>query len=764
MNRRTFIKSSLGTGLVASGIFRAAALMAKSEDKNDRVARLLAGVSGLPPREICFARARLMTESYCETAGEAPILRKAKAFYRVADGMPILIQPGELIVGNIASKPRVAYFAPESYDWTNYRDDAEQVLKSDLVYQQDIRFRIPEEIARFWRKMPHGDTAGHFVADYSKVLRLGFSGLAAEAKQNREKHRRAGTLDVAKENFYQAAEIVCRAASRFAHRHAEAARTLAQAEPDPSRRTELQRIAMACDHAATQPAQNFHEALQAFWFTHVLLHINSSEWSISPGRFDQYMWPSYEQDIAAGRLTRDEAAEWLACLWIKFNEVRVCAVDIINYQNLMIGGVDQAGRDATNDLSHLCLETTFRLRGLTQPSLSLRWHPGAPEQLLLRAGALILTGSGRPALFNDRVCIPALERAGVRREDVWDYSIAGCEELAAAGRVFGVCRCGTTNQAQCVLNALRENPASFDDLLQAYQRHLSLASRRAIEGQQKRDERSARHTPHPFVSLLFDDCLRDGKDIAEGGARYNISSLAEAGTITAANSLYAIKRCVYEQKRTSVEELNRATAANFEGHAQLHALLRNAPKFGNDDDRMDQFARDIVKLNQRVLDELNLRDYRNGRIVPGSGISTAWKAGHYMGATPDGRVRGQALSISLGPSAGTERHGPTAALNSVAKLDWQEQAGGALTHIQLPYTATRAKQDTANLKSLIAGFFHNGGMGVHFSVVDVDLLRQAMKEPEKHLHILVRMGGYSAQFALLAPQLQRDIIARMEQP
>ena len=763
MNRRTFIKSSLGAGLAATGMLRTTNLVAGPDDKTDRISRLLPGVSGLPPREICFERARLMTASYRQSVGKPPVVRKAKAFLAVANGLSIWIRPDELLVGNIASRPRVAYFAPESYDWKHYRPGAEQVLKSDLVYQQDIRFHIPEEIAEFWQNMPEGDTVGHFVPDYAKVLRLGFAGLAAEAKRGCEEHRRAGTLDAAKESFYQAAGIVCEAAERFARRHVAAARSLAQAEASPTRRAELEQIASACEHVATQPARNFHEALQAFWFTHVLIHINSSEWSISPGRFDQYLWPYYQRDIRARQFTCDQAAEWLACLWIKFNEVRVCAADIINYQNLMIGGVNQAGRDATNELSYLCIETTVRLQGLTQPSLSLRWHPSTPERLLRRAAELILTGSGRPALFNDRICMAALERAGVRREDVWNYSIAGCEELAVAGQVFGVCRCGTINQAQCVLNALRQTPATFDDLLQAYKRQLSQATRRQIEAQRTRDERSARHTPHPFVSLLFDDCLRVGKDVAEGGARYNISSLAEAGTITAANSLYAIKRCVYDERWTSVEELNRALAANFDGFSRLHALLRNVPKFGNDDDSMDQFARDIVKLNQRVLEELVLRDYRNGRIVTGSGISTAWKDGHHTGATPDGRLRGQALSISLGPAAGTERCGPTAALNSVAKLDWAEQAGGALTHIQLPYIATRTDQDAVKLKALIAGFFQNGGMGVHFSAVDVDILRQAMKEPEKHLHILVRMGGYSAQFALLSPQLQRDIIARMEQ-
>ncbi|MBM4092873.1 MAG: hypothetical protein FJ276_26215, partial [Planctomycetes bacterium] len=259
------------------------------------------------------------------------------------------------------------------------------------------------------------------------------------------------------------------------------------------------------------------------------------------------------------------------------------------------------------------------------------------------------------------------------------------------------------------------------------------------------------------------DCLRAGRDIAHGGARYNISSLAEGGTITAANSLYAVKRCVYDEQRVSVEEVNRAIAADFVGYERLRAVLRNIPKFGNDDDAIDRFARDIVKLNHQVIQELGLHDYRGGRFVTGSGISTAWKEGHHTAATPDGRLRGEALSVSLGPVSGTERSGPTAVLNSVARLDWQEQAGGALTHIQLPYSVTRTSRDAGNVTSLIRGFFTRGGMGVHFSVVNVALLEQALKEPEKNLHLLVRMGGYSAPFVLLSPELQRDILRRMQQ-
>ncbi|MBM3891816.1 MAG: hypothetical protein FJ388_22095, partial [Verrucomicrobia bacterium] len=424
---------------------------------------------------------------------------------------------------------------------------------------------------------------------------------------------------------------------------------------------------------------------------------------------------------------------------------------------------NSAGRDATNDLSHLCLETTARLRTLSQPSLSLRWHPATPPQLLEEACRLALTGSGRPALFSDLAIIPALLEAGVAEDDAKNYAIAGCEELAVPGKLFGVMRAGDTNQAQCALAALKGNPQSFAELLALYKSALVAETRQAMARSNDRDRRNAEQTPHPFVSLLFDNCLRDGRDITAGGAAYNITSMSEAGTITAANSLLAVKKAVFEDRRVNFDELRKALAANFEGYDRLRAYLRHAaPKFGNDEDGADLFARDMARLNHQVIREIGNRDYRGGRFATGSGGATTWLRGADMGATPDGRLRGAALSVSLGPAAGDDRLGPTAMLNSVAKLVWREQAGGALTHLRLPYSPHPDATGTANLAALIAAFFRQGGMGLHITVTDVRMLRQALENPEQHLGLLVRVGGFSAPFVLLSPEIQRNIIERTE--
>jgi formate C-acetyltransferase len=727
-----------------------------------RLDALKARLAGVPPGRICFERARLMTESYRRTEGEPEAVRRAKGFLAVMEGMPLGIGEDELIVGNVSSAPRVAYFAPECFDWRGYTPEREYILGdprfSDWI---QIRYRIPEPIAAYWRDKPRAGTVGHYVAGYAKVLSKGFAGIRGEIAA----YRRRSSPDARKAAFYDAAELACRAAEVFAARHAGEARRLAKREPDARRRKELETIAAICAKVPAGPAETFHEALQSFWFTHVLLHINSPEWSISPGRFDQYMWPYYRSDIERGRLTRAQAEELLTCLWFKFNEVRINSVDFINYQNLIVGGTDAGGRDATNELSYLCIDVTRRVP-YVQPSLSLRWHPGTPPQLLQKAAGLILRGSGRPALFNDTVIVPALEAAGVALEDARDYAIAGCEEPSIPALMFGVIRGGPVNQAACVLQALarftgRTPAGGFDEVLAAYREELRRASQERVRICTAWKQGKTPRTPHPFASLLFEDCLARALDLDAGGVRYDIRSTTEAGTITAANALLAVKKAVFEDKAASLPELSEALQSNFEGHGKLRAYLVNkVPKFGNDVDEIDLFARQIAEWNDAVLADLSTAGCR---LYTGSGSSTAWLRGTTLGATPDGRLKGEALSVSLGPSAGTDRNGPTALLNSVAKLNWRRQVGGGLTAVKLPYTGSQSPTSERVLTGLVRGFFGKGGMGLHFTVVDANMLRAALKEPQKHLDIIVRVGGFSAPFVLLSPDVQKNILERAEQ-
>jgi formate C-acetyltransferase len=694
-----------------------------------------------------------MTDSYRETEAEPAILRRAKAFAAVLDGLPIPIAPDELIVGNVASKPRVAYFAPETFHWGGYRPGRKEIrIDQRLSRELAIEFEIPEDIAEYWRDKPTGDTAGHFVADYETILRKGFEGLRSDMA------RRARTP------FYDAADLCCRAATRFGKRHADKAQELAAVERDPARRRELEEIARICSKVPGRPAETFHEALQAFWLIHVMIHINSKEWSISPGRFDQYMLPYYRADIEQGRLTPEQAAELLACLWIKFSELRI-DVDFINYQNLILGGQDGDGNDATNDLSRLCLEVTAKLRTF-QPSVSIRWHAGAPEAFLAGACRMAASGLGLPAIFNDLQIIPVLQHAGVSLPDARNYAIAGCEELAVAGKLFGVMRGGTVNQAQCLLDALLDESrtfATFDELMAAYREQVCQATQQGMTAAKERDRHNADFTPHPFVSLLFPGCIERGMDITRGGATYNITSNTEAGSITAANSLMAVKKAVFEDKIVGLPELRKALRSDFEGREGLRQyLLRKAPKFGNDDDEADALARRVVDINAEVIAEMAERDLRGGVFATGSGGATSYQAGTRTGATPNGRRAGRTLSVGLGPDQGTDTHGPTAMLNSVAKLNWAPQVGGALTHVKFGPKTFSGEEGVRKLCALVAGHFQRGGFGLHFTVADAGILKDAKAHPERRQDLLVRVGGFSAPFALLSPDLQDNIIERTE--
>ncbi|MCF7847468.1 MAG: hypothetical protein K9M45_01360 [Kiritimatiellales bacterium] len=772
MERRKFIKTA---GVATAGTAWSGYLMANTipevsvlskPELNERLGYLHQRIQGMPPAEISMNHALAMTRSMKQSEGQPLIIRRAKAFYDVVDKIPIDIDKGELIVGNIAAKPRVGWFSPATFDrWKDYIPGQPiKLTRAIFGHAIDVDCVIPAEVAEYWKDKPMGDTVGHYVADYEKVLKLGFAGIIREIEKSRAKHQANGSLVQEKADFFEAATIAAQAAIRYAERHVQLAEEMARDEKDATQKAELLRIAEINRKCPAQPAGSFYEALQSFWMTHVLIHINSCEWSISPGRFDQYMHPFYQIDMASGSLTREQTEELMTCLCIKFNEVRV-DIDIINYQNLMIGGVDEKGNDASNEISYLCLETQKKIKE-AQPSLSMRWHEGSPAKLLDLASEVILAGSGRPALFGDPTNVAAFTKLGIPPEEAQNYAIAGCEEIAIAGKVFGAARAGVINNPKCLLNVLDKQTgfAGFNEVLMAYREELKKSMRKQLLKITERDRRNAAYTPHPFASLLFEDCIRQGKDITEGGVKYNLVSLSEGGCITAANSLYVIKKAVFDEKVFTLKELKQALDNNFVGYEPLQAYCINrVPKFGNDIDEIDDFAVEIADLNHSVIAELNLKTYAGGSYIMGSGISSAWKSGERTGATPDGRKAGKSFSVSYGPSNGTDRNGPTAMLNSVSKLKWENQPGGALTHVRLPYSGPGNRFGTSNVSALISAFFKQGGMGLHFSVVDAEILRAAIKDPMNHLDIMVRIGGYSAPFALLSPFMQQEILERTEQ-
>lgn len=775
MKRREFIRSSalsiLGANLVsrllAETDFGFDTYMFPTDIGSARLNYLHGRITGMPPKEISFDHARIITRAYQQTEGQPLILRRARAFADVLDQIPIDIDQGELLVGNITARPRVSWFCPCSYrGWDNYEPGKPiRLVRKIFSDEIDVDCHVPEEVGQYWRNQPIGDTVGHFVADYERVLNLGFTGIIDEIETSRLTHARNGTLDAEKSAFFDAARLCAEAAIRYSERHADLAEAQAATTTDPIRKLELEEIAHICRRCPREPARTFHEAMQSFWMTHVLLHLSSSEWSVSPGRFDQYMFPFFDRDRKAGRLSREWAEELMTCLYIKFNEVRI-DIDIISYQNLMVGGVDADGNDVTNELSYLCLETQKKIKG-QQPSLSMRWHPGTPQRLLDLASEVILTGSGRPAMFGDPANIAALVNEGVPLELARNYSIAGCEEISVAGKTFGAARAGLLNNPRAVLNAImdaRRDFPDFDSVLAAYKVELAVMLRRNLLATTERDRRNGEHTPYPFTSLLFPDCLERGLDITRGGVAHNLVSISESGCVSAAEALYAIRQGVFKEKVFTLEQLREALSRDFEGYEWIRGYCWNrVPKFGNDRDDIDAFCTDIVEYNHECIEALNLTTYTGGHYIVGSGISSAWALGNSTPATPDGRKAGKSFSVSYGPSNGSDTQGPTAMLNSVAKLKWENQPGGALTHVRLPYSGSDNVHRVRNVSALIASFFTKGGMGCHFSVVDPKKLKDAIAEPENHLDLMVRIGGYSAPFCLLSPFMQREILERTEQ-
>ena len=454
----------------------------------------------------------------------------------------------------------------------------------------------------------------------------------------------------------------------------------------------------------------------------------------------------------------------MSCLWIKFNEIRV-DIELFTYQNLLIGGTDKYGNDAINDITWMCLKTQLRMGG-AQPSLSMRWHSNTPEDLLVYASKVLVSGCGRPAMFNDDVIIPALLRLNVPLAEARDYAIAGCEEITLPGTVYGIALAAHINNASCLIKALEAMDYSFsnsEEILAAYKKQLSERMKQHFNNVYKNDERKARNTPHPFSSQLFDDCIQNGKDLTVGGARYNWVSVAEAGTITVAESIYAIEKGVFENQIFTMQEMKMALENDFEGYEYIQAYCKNkVPKFGNDISEIDDFVKEMAMLNHDVITELDMKNFMGGEHIIGAGAAFAWILGSWTGATPDGRNAKSSLSLSYGPTNGADITGPTAMLNSVSKLDWEYQPGGALTHLRLPFSGYANINKPKELSTLLETFFDKDGIGVQTSVVDTKVLKSAMADPTNHIDVMVRIGGFTAQFAMLSEYIQKEFIQRSE--
>jgi formate C-acetyltransferase len=765
--------------------------------------------------EVFADRARLVTQSYLETIGQPAVIRRAKSLDRVLRNMRLYIREGELIVGNLAEKPFGAPVFPE-YDVAfllNELDELENRVADRFILSQENMAAL-RDILPSWQGNTIKDQAwqifteqekeaakdliiiltaagsgvGHMIVDYGLVLQKGILWIKKEAEDQLRSIVWQDLADFQKASYYQALHIVCDAVLAYAERFAEKADDLALQTSDPLRKGELEKIAHNCRKVPAYPADSFWEAIQSFWFVHVLLQIESNGHSVSPGRFDQYLYPYYAADLSRKTINLDQIDELLCNVWLKFNEInkirdRVSSIAFAGYpmyQNMILGGVDRDGHDAVNRLSYHCMDVTERI-GMPQPSLSVRWHTGCEDKFLIRACEVTAYGMGMPAFFNDEILIPTMIEEGYQQEEARDYAIVGCVEPTVPGisepwltggfiNLAKVLELTLNNGYDPVANLQRncrsgdiDKMTSYEQFRSAFFQQLSHYIKLHVGCNSKLESVHAALCPTLFQAMLTADCLINGKTSLEGGARHNTITINAIGFANVVDSLMVIKKIVFTDKTLSLSELNAILLHNFTGYEDVRQmLLHQAPKFGNNEDSVDQIGAEVLRQFDHEVSQY--RNLRGGRYL-GALYSIACHVllANKVGATPDGRKKSTLLADGgVSCAQGRDLNGPTAVLNSVSSLDLSHAPGGALLNLKFSPSVFHTDEDVKKVAKLIEVFFIKRGQHVQFNVVDTQTLRDAQKHPEKHATLVVRVAGFSVFFNKLDPLAQEDIIQRTE--
>ena len=772
---------------------------------------------------ICPERALLITEAYKQSEGEPFVLRKAKALDAILSNMSIYIEDGQLIVGNQASSQRAAPIFPEySIDWIIDELDTFASRSGDFfVISEETKEKL-RGIQPYWHGKTHQDEVyagmsavnmqaqkqnvihrggismsgdGHIIPHHEKILAKGYRGIQRDAQEALKKPGLAqDQID-----FYNAVVIAMEAAIKFARRFSKLAAEMAAGEADPKRKAELETIAEVNAHIMEGRAQSFHEALQVIYYCHLIMMIESNGHSFSFGRFDQYTWPYYEADIKAGRLTAEEALELTALFFIKtntLNKVRPWdhtsfSVGYPLYSNLMVGGMKVDGTDGTNALSYLALRA-MDLNRLPEPNLSVRYWAGTPRPLLEESARLIREGFGMPSLFADETVIPAMMSIGLPEEVARDYASMGCVEVAIPGR-WGHRATGMTYMnfgkiLELVLNNGVEPTTgiqivsvngkdgkdidftSYDEVWQGWEKLLKFYTDLAVESDYVCDRSLRKHDADPFGSALVDKSIERGRTLKNGGGEFDFVSQSNIGTSVIGDALAVLKKLVFEDKAVTFKELKAALDANWQGekNQKLRRMALAVPKFGNDDDYVDELVADVYTSYLDLLPGYNNERHGSGPIGCGytmstSNISSYVPSGMDVGATPDGRYAGKPLNEGASPCLGADRLGPTAVVKSVSKMPNKRMAGGQLLNMKFS-PGVLAGQD--NLDKFVAFLEANrllGNFHIQFNIVDTAELRDAKLHPEQHQNLMVRVAGYCALFTSLMPEVQDAIIERTEQ-
>jgi len=791
----------------------------------ERIARLKEKVLSVKST-ICTERAGIYTKVYKEHEGAPVILKRAYALERTLKEMSVFIGDGEFIVGNQSSAVRAAPIFPEYVtSWIINELDEFDKRPGDAFFVTETQKEELRKICSWWEgktliekgyslmsplnreihdsgiiraegNLTSGDA--HIAVNFEKILKIGLSGYLDEIEKAARSVKSTDERFVQKQDFYNSLRIGIESFQVFIRRFEKLALELSEKESDEKRKSELVLISKNCRNISGIPPSGFYEALQLAWFVQLVLQIESNGHSVSFGRMDQYLWKFYKNDLDAGRITEDFALELLENTWIKLlsvNKIRSWSHTRFSaggplYQNVTIGGQTIDGKDAVNDLSYLILDSVGRMK-LTQPNLSVRFHKNIDPHFLDECVNVIGKGFGMPAFNNDEIVIPSLIGLGVKREDAYNYSAIGCIEIAVPGKWGYRCTGMSFLNFMRVFLAAMNNGLdtmtgktffpgignfldfeNFSELMAAWKQQVELYARATVEIDRAADLALEEMVPDILCSAFVDDCIARGKTIKEGGSVYDFISGLQVGIANLGNAMAAIKKLVFEDGIITKEALLENLKNNFEGKEgeRIRQILLNyAPKYGNDDDYVDNLLVEAYKYFIDEIEKYHTTRYGRGPIgcryyAGTSSISSNVPSGSVVPATPDGRKAFTPVAEGCSPTSGTDTLGPTAVFKSVSKLPTGKITGGVLLNQKLSPSALTNEIQRQKLISIISTFFATlKGWHVQYNIVSRETLINAKKNPENYRDLVVRVAGYSAFFTTLSPDTQDDIIARTEQ-
>ncbi|GAB6136959.1 trans-4-hydroxy-L-proline dehydratase [Halanaerobaculum tunisiense] len=783
--------------------------------KTERVKKLREQSLNAVPR-ISMERAKIVDEVYKEYQGtvSTPVLR-GLVLKELMSQKELCINEGELIVGERGEEPAATPTYPElcchtveDLDIMDQRDKISfKVSEEDKKFQEEqiipywekrsMRHTILENMTDKWKECYEAGIftefmeqrgPGHTVCD-GKIYQKGFLDFKEEIEEsiaNLDFHNDDEALD--KKEQLKGMSIACDAIMILGERYAELAQEKAAVEEDPTRKEELLEIAEVCRRVPARAPRTFREALQMYWFVHLGVISELNPWdAFNPGRLDQHLYPFYQQAVKEGSLTREEAEELLQCFWVKFNnqpappKVGITMKESSTYTdfaNINNGGLKPDGTDGVNEVSYLILDVIDEMR-LLQPSSNVQISKKTPQKFLKRACELAREGWGQPSMFNTDAVIQEMLRAGKSLEDARCGGNSGCVETGAFGKeayiltgYFNLPKIleltlnngvdpMTGNQLGLETGEVTEF-TSYEELFIAFKKQLDYFVDIKMKGNRIIERLYAKEMPVPFLSVIIDDCITEGKDYNAGGARYNTSYLQGVGIGTITDSLTAIKYQVFDEENISMAELMEAIQDDFEGHQDiLHLVKERTPKYGNDNDYPDSIMQEIFTA---YYDEVTGRPNVKGGHFRINMLPTTCHIyfGSVMGASPDGRKAEYPLTDGISPSKGADRNGPTGVIKSASKMD-HLKTGGTLLNQKFTPSVLEGEKGLNNLAHLVRSYFRLNGHHIQFNVIDKETLLDAQENPEEYQNLIVRVAGYSDYFNNLDETLQNEIIARTEQ-